>query len=832
MDIEKSLILKGAKDISDKILSFINSLVIKNQQEADLYETDITFEYYEKLRKCKYGLTKFTDHYGESMELPIELQNKTLQALDTELVNGNPIALQVIQTLRNNFINNYIDKNPYYAVISGNPISEDQVISIINRDDSDLKFFDVTAKLVEYDNYDLSNGNLSLYDVKKSTFPNFYKYLYDEVNIDGSLNIEKDYGIYKKVPLHKIRYRDYPNTYIAVFTEGIFEKILSNTNYEYLKYITLGLDIYKLRESDHFDILYYSNIILEEKEIDSFFDAYNITKEYVLKNKYIKGIEEMYNHYSNFELMVILFGTFQKICISYVDTYSVRHYTDKEIYDILDSNNLSSIKTVDIDILKKIIENLDILLSYRGTEEILPKIMEIASLDNSLSIKKYDLVKKFNVDDVGSVGLKKERGMYNKNVDLAFVDRTIATTESTVSSSISADNQIIDYESFVIRDKYWGKSGVYETEDGKNKAILDVKNKLLKMEFNRLETKYIGAISIINMFDKYQYMTYKIGLLLQYYGSLTELKNISFLYNGMYLNPLEMYTLAACANKHLISIENPDIVYDDTITEECYTYERMMKLNTVSKLNTLEILLNLTFESYNSSGKPSLVRVGNILKSEDISKYIIYFDNSHLSFKDIMKQYDDNYQKLNNLIFESMNSNDYLVAMSWKTIVDYFLINVNNEVDYILPTTFTDFFTENGGDAYSLFETYIVNGTNNDKKYFARTITKAFRSSIGLEIDENEITSDIEGGNKIASDLNLLIKAFVSIYIELRDVTISLNMSDFPFNIYQFMDKTSISDASDIQDFYNMIDIFTIKEFEKTKDTFSFTEIPTIQERL
>ena len=62
-----------------------------------------------------------------------------------------------------------------------------------------------------------------------------------------------------------------------------------------------------------------------------------------------------------------------------------------------------------------------------------------------------------------------------------------------------------------------------------------------------------------------------------------------------------------------------------------------------------------------------------------------------MSFKDIIRQYDNNYQKLNQIIINSMKSNDYNTGMAWKTILDYYLITVSNSLDYILPTTFTDF---------------------------------------------------------------------------------------------------------------------------------------------
>lgn len=836
MNIEQLMILKGANEISDRILRFINTIVVKNTQEADLNETSDTFEKYEKLNKCINKTTKFDDHIFSNEDLPLELQDKSTVFLNNELLNNNSVAIEFIQNLRDEYIDGYIDENPYYSVLTGNPSEASQIIHIIDRDDSDLKFFDVTEKLIEYDNYDLTDGNLTLYDVKKSVFPNFYKYLYEEINEYGTLNIEKDYNIYKKIPIHKVKYKTNPNTYTAIYVDGILDKIRSNkkTNYEYLKYIELNLDIHTVRNADHFDIIWYDSSILNISELDNFFNSYSIVREYILKNKYVKNLEELYAHYSNFELMVILFGTFQKMCVSFIDTYSVRNYTDREIYDILDSHNLSSLKSVDMSVLRRVIDNIDVLLAYRGTEQVLSKIMEVVSKDSAMSIKKYDLVKKFKTDELGVVGLNTSRGLYDKNVDLAFVDRTIVTSTKAISAT-GADKQVIDYEDFVLQDPSWANSGRYESYESKINAIRKVKNDILRMEFNRMETKYIGAISIIDAYDNYEYMTHKLGLLIQYYGGFTALNNLKYTFNGSSLTPLQLYTLASCANKHIISLDNPSIEYDDTITEDCYSYGKMLRLNVLSKNSTVEILSNIKFKPFYTNLSDIIVseiRIGDVLTADEISNSIIFFDTSRLSFSDIVRQYDQNYKKMNELINKSMESGDYNEIMAWKAINDYFLVDVNNRTDYQIPLSFEDYFNKEGGETQFLYETFIVAGSSEEIRRFSKDISRAFRNSIRTEIEEDEDAFKSDDGVKIGSDLGKMINAFVSVYIELRDVTVNLNMSDYPYNKLQYMDRSFISSEDIFRDFVGMSYEFSNYEFSKVTENIRYKEIDMSQERL
>jgi len=835
VDIENSMLIKGGKELIESILSFIDTLVIKNEQEADINETDESFYHYEKYIKSISNITTFADHTFNISDLPENLsQYGSVEILDNELRNGNPIVVSFINQLRIDFIGSYIDLNPYYAMLSGKPLSTDQYINIIDRDNPALKLIDVTNIINTYDVYDISKGPLTLYDIRKSSFPNFYSYLYDINN--GVSIIETVYDIHDTLLLHNVKYSNKPNTYTAIYIDGIIDDIIRISKFEYLKYIKYNLDIRTLRETKHFEILWYNSLILDTYTLNSFFTCYNSVKTYILSTKYIKNFEEMYEHYSNIELLIILFGTFQRLCNSFIDRYSVRNYTDKEIYDILDSNNLSQLKTVNMDILRRVVENLDTLLSYRGTEYVLPILLETASKDNLLSIQRYDLIKKFKTDELGNSILSTSNGLYNDNVDLAFVDKTIHSSGDDKISSRS-DSQIFDYESFVLKDKSWGNSGKYDTEAGKLEAIRKIKRDILRIEFNRLSTKYIGVMGTVNIVSDSNLILSKIGLLLQFHGGFGELTN-TYQYNGIHMKLLHMITIAMCCKRYIENIDkNIPYIERDNITSDYYTYIGLMKLNSVPISNTLEILLDLEFTPHYSNiskygemgySKVNNIKVKDVLSENDIRDIIIYFDNTNNTLDYIIKQFEVNYNRYNDILYNSAISGDYNTAMAWKTILKYFTTDIVVD-DYFNIPTYTEFFTSEGDDLLIYFENNIKNATRDELITIFKQVIKKFGDELSIILGEDDNKLDHSSESKITSDLNNLITTFASIYVEMRDVVINFNFSDVPFNRIQLLDRATICHINDHKELFHIGDYNEILHSSIFKDDFLIKEI-VIQE--
>lgn len=836
MNIEESMLIRGGKELVEKILSFMNTLVIKNEQEALVNENKETFFHYEKLKKCVHNITDFNDHVFPLSDLPGNIsQYDSIDLLNYELKKGNQNVIVFIKELRKEFIDNYIDKNPYYAKLTGNPVELNEIINIIDRDNPELKDIDVTDVINDFDFYNVNDGPLTLFDIRRSNFPNFYNFLYNN-DESGNKNIVTLYNISKTVQLHRVKFKTHSNTYTDLYIDGLIDDIKEELTFEYLDYIKYKLDIHEVRNAGHFDILWFNSNKLDSPNINNFFKSYISTREYIFRNKYIKNMEEMYKHYSNFELLLILFGTFQRMCNSLIDRYNVRDYSDKEILDILDSHNLSSLRNVSMSILRRVVNDLDMLLSYRGTEEVLSKIMDVVSKDQLMSVQRYDLVKRFNADDFGNSILDTDKGPYNANTNLAFVDRTILSSGKDRSVTRS-DSEIYDYEDFVMRDPYWALSGKYENEEGKKNAIEKVKRKLLTIEFNRMDTKYIGVVSTINLYQNHFYMINKMGLLLQYYDGFRALSEHRYQFDGVELTPLNLITLASACNRYIHRYEESLEDYDQ-ITEDCFTYTKLMKLNKIPISDTIDIILNLEFKPYIPRNDKELsfkedytLKVGDVLSKDDIIDYIIHFNEVDDSFEEVIRQYDINFNKFIDIILKSLESNDYFIASAWKKIREYFTVSKISTTDYIIPNTFTNFFETEGTAALPLFLNNIKNADPTQLKSYLRHLTRAFINSISPLINEEIDSSDYSIDVKISRDLNSLIDAFASIYVELREVLVNLNLSDYPFNRVQFMDRAYYTNFDKFRHLYNLSFEFSNYEFNKIVQNFIMKEI-YIDERL
>ena len=526
MNIEDSLLARGGQALSDTILSFLNTIIVKNTQEADVNETDTSYNYYVLYQKCLYGTSKFEDHpsYETDPNFPTNLNGKTLQQLDLLLNANDATTVNYINTLRQVFINNYVDQNPYYTMLSGKTTDPTQSIYVVDRDNPAFDTIDVTQICKDKDGY--IGQTIFLSNVNLTNFPNSFKYLTYNVIVAlaPTANVIT-------IRIEDVNFLQYPKTYTAIFLNGYINDIISvygETN-PYVNYVGKNLDITKLRDSNLFDILWVDNLILSNIELENFYIAYNSVKNFVMTNKYVRNFEEIYDNYSHGMLMFIIMGCYQRICNLYIDKYSVRNYTDQEIYDILDSNNLSSLKTVSISILRNVVENIDSLVAARGTEKVLQMIVDSVIQDRTLSIRRYNLVKKFNTDSNGVTKLDFNKSYDDPdNVDLAFVDETLYSPSNNIRTIKSA-TQIIDYNTFVLQDPTWAANGIYDNDADKLNAINIVRQKLLKIKFNRLNTKYLGVTSVLEVFSINSRVYNKFGMLIQYYGGFKSLNTINII---------------------------------------------------------------------------------------------------------------------------------------------------------------------------------------------------------------------------------------------------------------------------------------------------------------
>lgn len=526
MTIESMLLAKN-RDQFNNIINFMRSLIFMNTIEAEEAETTDTLENYERYEGA-YLLHDSSLSYNFTEKqlvdfgfLPLEAERyySDPKAFQTDVMNGNALCKAFLNSLRKQRVKEYVENNPYYRQFCGLPYDTDQYISVKNNDRVD-----------EYDP--------------------------------------------ETIYLHEVNSIDYPETYARLYYERDIDKIYKDYNYMYLVFIENPIEPYVIRNKEQFDICYYDNTILSTSELQYWFEVYDKARNEIMRNDYIEAFQYSYKAYDNVELMFILSLTFNLYCGKMLEKYAVRDFTDTEVLDIIESNDLNELKSLNMSLLRKIVDRLPDLKAYTGTERVIDIIFDIVA-DSSISVKRYYLKKKYNVDTEGNTVIDRTQ-LYDKSVDVVFEEKTIKKGEN---STDNFDHEY-EYSSVAMADDTWG--GTYDIETDEQKLAIKeaMKKELLKADFSSVMTKYISVSKIVDMNVKIIDLSNKLGLLYQYCKEKNnKINNDKVIYDGIETTALSVYAAWCIVFGKINGLSDPDkIPSDNTIIEG------VMKLRSTNKL--------------------------------------------------------------------------------------------------------------------------------------------------------------------------------------------------------------------------------------------------------
>jgi hypothetical protein len=320
-------------------------------------------------------------------------------------------------------------------------------------------------------------------------------------------------------------------------------------DYEFLHYLKLRLSFDtnatssvispdKIRETPHFGIIQHDTRLLDRAsgEYNDFFKIYNQVRNYIVEVKYVTNFEGRWQHYSNFMLMLLVYGVFNKFMVYKLEKYSKRSYDNNDIYRILDSFNLSQLKDLNIEILRRLIEDISFFVSHNSTNIILSRLIDLIGGDRT-KIKKFDLIKTYNykLNDSGEIPFEYPDDIESMSdiVKPNFISREIINIGET-SNRTSNIKTISDYYDFVNDDEYWAWNSLNFDGTYQDQEIEKIKNMFLSSPYNKIATKYIGVESTSDTIERNKIIYHKIMLMLQYaiykgYGF-----NPNSLYDGIY----------------------------------------------------------------------------------------------------------------------------------------------------------------------------------------------------------------------------------------------------------------------------------------------------------
>lgn len=428
----------------DELLRVSSSIVWKNPTLALQYENEeysIEVEQYILARQGR--LTFDTVHeFAEDVLRAVQLSEE-------EIINCQDDASQIPVHLRNRVmelqvewqLENYEEKNNYYRMLNGLPDLEDR------------SFFYNT----EYP--EISDSNTPLHELKS-----------------GAVQLLEANGYIGKL-------------------------IKENPSKKYLSHLTTKkIDIYKARNSKEFSILWITESE-SDNMIEDFTDTYSEARGMIMAVFYQKIMSQSNTEYTGFVGMMILFQTIMLMQKKFLDADITRDFYDIESLRLVyDSYDIPFYQNMPLEYHKRIVKNVNILLSHKGSTRVFYDLFDIFGF-NDIAMYSFYMMKSRRVGDDGKpLIVKDENGniLREEMYDISF-SKVPLYGDPLIELRDSRNK--IQYDELVANDQYWIS----------DKDLLD---KIFNEEFNYMESKYIGIQMTINLMQTLYETTYYLKMIL------------------------------------------------------------------------------------------------------------------------------------------------------------------------------------------------------------------------------------------------------------------------------------------------------------------------------
>lgn len=359
---------------------------------------------------------------------------------------------QIVKLQRQNIIDNFVEYNNYYRMLSGLPDNEDIIPILINEEVADELGIDPDKPIHEMTSDDIARldkqGELAVIQAKYPT-KKYLLYLGDN-----------------KIPIYKAR------------TSGNFAILRMN--------------------SDVGDSFY--------EEFDS---SYALCREYFLSVVYNKGYGGNYDLYDNFIGMCIMVFTIQRLVSNaFKNGIDFNFYDLGTIQKLFAAYNVPFIENLPLTYQQILVRNLNNLLRYKSTDKVLYDICALLGFER-IEIFKYFLVKQHRLDvngnpifpkkeardDLGEVTMVDDKEkMYN----LFF--QSVELRERNQSLALSDTKNIMDYDQVIVDDPYWSN----------DQELMEY---LYERDFNYIETKFLSLNVMYKMTEMLFEVSYIFRLL-------------------------------------------------------------------------------------------------------------------------------------------------------------------------------------------------------------------------------------------------------------------------------------------------------------------------------
>lgn len=614
-------------------------------------------------------------------------------------------------------------------------------------------------------------GRVMYLNNRKSTQQNkVYETIYDEPNDyyrmlmglpnrdDSDLIYNTDVRWSTTTPIHEM---DIVSR-IEMENYGVLDELIKRyPDKEYIQYLgRKSIDPFKARVADRFEILYQPECASDNLNKE-FTHAYNSARQLTLSvyyNTYMRKSNELYD---NFLAMCILFMALQTMQYKYLQVDITRDFYDTESLKLVyESYGVPFYNEIPLDYHRKIVKNINKLISYKGSSQVFFDLFNIFDL-SSMDIYSYFLTKThimdeagnpsfvIKVDDNGNVIYDDEGNpvLDESNYKIQFSKVKIYDDPAL---SIADESNNVPYESLTNEDPYW-------IDDA------ELLEKITAENFNYLESKYIGIQAIIDLM-KITYETAYIFRIVTDNKALTEALEFRWTDLGITCSVYDVF------------------IYLATLYCRYFGYQGLINQNFETIMDTLgydfekssEVLKSISTLHPSISGNDELI---NCLRNINITN----IDSINDSYGMI--------EKVQNILIEGYtNASSVSEFHAYKDLYDTLMISKEIKSAYSDKTS---------GEVYETFEDALVDCSPELMQRFLLLDDDAVRNEITLVIDQLEDMLDNLkylsfsmgiGSTSLINALFKILQFFKSAKAELANYDIQYNIIMRGLNFLKMLD--------------------------------------------
>lgn len=405
--------------------------------------------------------------------------------------------------------------------------------------------------------------------------------------------------------------------------------IKANPDKKYLKHLTnKKIDIYVSRNSPDYGLLYIPHSDLTELA-EAFRDQYESCRSMITSIYKIRNLSTRNTEYHGFIGLTILFATINLLHQKFIDTDITRDFFDEEsLRCVYDSYMVPFYSKIPIQYHKKIVKNINRLISLKGSTQCIYELFDIFGF-SSIDIYEFYMIKLHKFNDRGCpIFIKKEDGSYDyeKMFDVKFAKcRLYDDPPSEIAKIVNH----VDYETLTNLDPYW-------IHDEK---LVDL---IYKSEYNYVDSKYLGIQTMFELMRIIYEGSFYIKLILDNRKKLT---NATIYYKNIRANcnifDFIIYICCIMSRKNCLAGNIADYPHEigkflgfnfkedlaivrDNISKDDYLKNDTELLNLLSSVN-VDSLESVT-RVYSNIVKLRIYLTNKMHDTHDRSTYFAYYE--------------------------------------------------------------------------------------------------------------------------------------------------------------------------------------------------------------